>query len=392
MLFGEMTQVYAAQLHQRDGFDAGAHRDVALSVGALPAEAREFHLNVSFAIARDTAWADAGHVVASAQLTLPAPAASRRISNLKSQISNSVTAGPAVTVAETLGGVILSASGVEAAFDRATGTLVSLRRDGREFLSRGPLLQLWRGATDNDGVKLWSGQDGKSLGRWQKLGLDKGLDHRVAKFAVSAPAADGSVTVTLAHQATTPLRANWKDVLHTHRYTLHPDGRLAVANEFVLAKDYADLPRVGVRLDLVPGLRQLAYFGRGPFENYTDRKAAADLGLYDGTVAGEYVDYVMPQEHGHHTDVRWIELASEGRKPALLAVEAAGALEFNATHFTAEDLYAAKHTTDLVARPETILYLDAAHRGLGTQSCGPDALERYRIPAGKHALAFTLHV
>jgi beta-galactosidase len=372
----------------------GAHRDVSLALGTRPAEAREFHLNVSFALARDTAWADAGHIVAAEQLALPTPAA--KILNPKSQILKKGTAPVAVT--ETLGGIVLRAAGVEAAFDRATGTLVSLRRDEREFLARGPLLQLWRGATDNDGIKLWSGQDGKSLGRWQKLGLDKGLDHRVAKFDLAAPATDGSVTVALAHQATTPLRANWKDALHTHRYTLHPDGRLAVANEIVVAKDYADLPRVGVRLDLVPGLRQLAYFGRGPFENYSDRKTAADLGLYEGTVAGEYVDYVMPQEHGHHTDTRWIELSAVAERrsrfdsPALLAIEAATTLEFNATHFTAEDLYAAKHTTDLVARAETIVYLDAAHRGLGTQSCGPDTLDRYKIPAGKHTLAFTLHV
>ena len=200
------------------------------------------------------------------------------------------------------------------------------------------------------------------------------------------------MTVTLAHAVTTPLRANWKDVLHTHRYTVFPDGRIAVANDVVLAADYADLPRVGVRLDLVPGLRRLVYFGRGPFENYSDRKTAADLGVWENTVAGEYVDYVMPQEHGHHTDVRWLELSgpASAKRPATLRVEAAGALEFNASHFTAEDLYAARHTTDLKARPDTILYLDAAQRGLGTASCGPDTLSRYRLAAGRHAFGFVL--
>ncbi len=369
----------------------GAHRDVTLALGALPPEPREFHLNLGFALAKDASWADAGHVVASAQLPLGTPSPS---SALRVKAAKKTKPLPAVTVTETLGGVLLAAptAGVEAHFDRASGTLVSLRRDERERLVRGPLLQLWRGATDNDGIKLWDGQDGKPLGRWQKLGLDRGLEHRVTRFEVAAPAKDGSVTVTLAHAATTPTRKNWKDVAHVHRYTLHADGRLVVANEVVLAKDYADLPRVGVRLDLVPGFRQLAYFGRGPLENYSDRKAAADLGLHEGTVAGEYVDYVMPQEHGHHTDTRWVELTTETDEPALLAVEADGTLEFNATHFTAEDLYAAKHTTDLKARAETILYLDAAHRGLGTASCGPDVLERHRIPAGKHAWAFTLHV
>ncbi len=382
----------------------GAHRDVTLALGTLPADAREFHLNVTFTLARATSWADAGHVIAAAQLALPAPAAAKIIDH-KSLIINPPPAPYPVSVTETLGGLLLSAAGVDALFDRATGTLASLRRDGHERLARGPLLQLWRAATDNDGIKLWTGQDGKPLGRWQKLGLHLGLDHRPERFDVAAPAADGSVTITLAHAVTTPLRANWKDVLHTHRYTLHPDGRLVVVNEIVLAKDYADLPRIGVRLDLVPGLRQLAYFGRGPFENYSDRKTAADLGLYEGTVAGEYVDYVMPQEHGHHTDVRWIELTeacpvgATGRSssakreaPALVAIEATGTLEFNATHFTAEDLYAARHTTDLVTRPETILYLDAAHRGIGTASCGPDVLEPYRIPAGRHTFTYTIHV
>jgi len=365
----------------------GASRELAVPVGAPPAGAKELHLIVEFYLPRANPWAEAGHVVAGAQVTLPSPRP------VKVRATAAKAAPPSfVEVAETLGGYALRAGAVEAVFDRASGSLASLRRDGRELFARGPLLQLWRAATDNDGVRLWAGQEGKALGRWQKLGLDVGLEHRAERFAVAAPARDGSVTVTLTHAVTTPLRANWKDVLHTHRYTVFPNGHIAVANDVVLSADYIDLPRVGVRLDLVPGLRRLVYFGRGPFENYADRKTAADLGVWENTVAGEYVDYVMPQEHGHHTDVRWLELSAPAsvRRPATLRVEAVGALEFNASHFTAEDLYAARHTTDLKARPETILYLDAAQRGLGTASCGPDALQPYRLAAGRHAFGFVL--
>jgi len=115
----------------------------------------------------------------------------------------------------------------------------------------------------------------------------------------------------------------------------------------------------------------------------------------------------MPQEHGHHTDVRWLELsASErsgerkrpvptsarSRSPLLpaLRITAAPLFEFNVSHYTAEDLYAAKHTTDLTPRAETIIYLDAAHRGLGTQSCGPDALEHYKLNAKNYTFTYTL--
>ena len=102
------------------------------------------------------------------------------------------------------------------------------------------------------------------------------------------------------------------------------------------------------------------------------------------------MDYVMPQEHGHHTDTRWLELASPGGKTLL--VEGSPSFEFNATHFTAEDLFACRHTTDLVSRPETILYLDAAHRGVGTASCGPDTLEEYRLTHGTYLLSFIFTV
>jgi beta-galactosidase len=151
-----------------------------------------------------------------------------------------------------------------------------------------------------------------------------------------------------------------------------------------------DLPRVGIRLDLAEGYERLTYLGRGPWENYSDRKASALFAVYTSSAAGEYVPYVMPQEHGHHTDVRWLEIASAKRGAPALRITGAPAFEFNATHFAVEDLYAARHTTDLVPRAETILYLDAVHRGLGTNSCGPDVLPPYQITRSRHRLACTM--
>lgn len=356
----------------------GASKDITLALGQLPAGA-EAHLNVTWTAATATTYAPAGHEVAWTQLALPsAPRAS-----LPSPL-----ASIPVLAEETVGGVILIAGDTAATFDRATSTLSSLRVRGVELLARGPLVELNRAATDNDGIKLWSGQDGKALGRWQKLGLiAKPLQHQPGKFELKSNK-DGSATVTLSHAASG--RDNWKDCAHTHRYTLHADGRLVVDNDIVFSgADMTDLPRAGIRLDLVAGYENLAYFGRGPVENYADRKTGSLVARYETTVTDEYVDYVMPQEHGHHTDVRWLEL-SAGKKAPSLRIAAAPLFEFNATHFTAEDLYAAKHTTDLEPRAETIVYLDAVHRGLGTQSCGPDTLDRYKINARRYAFTYVL--
>jgi beta-galactosidase len=139
---------------------------------------------------------------------------------------------------------------------------------------------------------------------------------------------------------------------------------------------------------LPAGFEKLKWFGRGPFENYSDRKRSAMIDLHESTVTAEYVPYIMPQEHGNHTDVRWLSLGEE--RGASLKVEARGPLEFSASHFTAQDLYAATHTYDLKPRPETILNLDLMQRGLGTQSCGPDTLPQYQIKPGRYAWSYVL--
>lgn len=356
----------------------GEALELDVEIGEIPAEA-EAHLLVRWCTNDDAVFAPAGHEVASTQLVLgaPSPPRSRRQAATR----------PTVEVETLPHGVMLVTDGVTAAFNSATGLLFSLRLGGVEVLARGPLVELNRAATDNDGIKLWTNQDNKPLGRWKKLGLilePLVHDSRSLEWRRND---DGSASVTLVHAASG--RGRWTDCLHTHRYTLHADGRLAVENTIELGDDMIDLPRAGVRFELVPGYEHLEYFGRGPVENYSDRKAGCHLARHRGAVSDEYVDYVMPQEHGHHTEVRWLELAAETGSP-VVRLGGDPTFEFNATHYRAEDLFAAKHTSELVPCPETVVYLDAAHRGLGTRSCGPDVLERFRLNARRYAFRYTL--
>lgn len=130
-------------------------------------------------------------------------------------------------------------------------------------------------------------------------------------------------------------------------------------------------------MDLPAGFEQLRYFGLGPWENYADRKRSALVGVHENTVSGEYVPYIMPQENGHHTETRWLELRhADGH---CLRLTGFPHFEFNASHYSAEDLFEARHTTDLQPREETLLYIDCSHRGLGSASCGPDTRKPYRL-------------
>ena len=149
-----------------------------------------------------------------------------------------------------------------------------------------------------------------------------------------------------------------------------------------------DLARVGIVLETVPGLEQAEWFGRGPVETYPDRRRGGAVGRWRSTVAELYVPYVKPQENGGRADVRWIDLSDGGGRGLRLAARRPA--QVSATHFRASDLAAATHDVELTPRAETIVHLDAAHRGLGTASCGPDTLPEYRVGPGLYHWSWML--
>lgn len=327
----------------------------------------EAFLTVRFHTAAATAWAKAGHEVAWDQVAVP----------VKTKAAKKTQPRVAPLAIEENGDtLVIHNDRLRVAVSAESGSIGSLQWDGRELFAAAPRLQVWRGPTDNDGIKGWTGQDYKSLGKWLAAGLDQ---LTVSPAATKARRnKDGSVTLTLEHIGS--CKASERAIAHKQVITLSPDGRIAVTNTFDVDKALPELPRLGVVFTLQPGLEKLSWFGRGPFENYADRKRAALVDRYESTVAGQYVPYIVPQEHGNHTDVRWLALQGGG---TALRVEAQGPLEFSASHFTAEDLFAGKHTYDLKPRAEVILNLDYRQSGLGTNSCGPGVLVPYQIPSGR---------
>ncbi|MEZ4583713.1 MAG: glycoside hydrolase family 2 TIM barrel-domain containing protein [Caldilineaceae bacterium] len=137
------------------------------------------------------------------------------------------------------------------------------------------------------------------------------------------------------------------------------------------------LPRVGLSMALPGGHETLTWYGRGPHENYRDRRASAPVGLFSGRVQDQLYPYIMPQESGNKTDVRWAALTDEEGNGLLVYGEPT--LELSAHHYTAQDLTAAQHTFDLEPRDEVILNLDYAQGGLGNGSCGPGVLDEHQL-------------
>jgi beta-galactosidase len=322
-----------------------------------------------------TAWAPAGHEVAWAQLPMDLPVAA------PSPVARPATQPP-LTVQDDGDLITVRGQDFQVAFSRRAGGMTAYAWRNHALIAQGPRLQVWRGATDNDGIKGWSGQGGKPLGRWREAGL---ADLVLGPARIDLTETAGEVTVAITQTAACEAAAD--AITHRHTYRIAPDGRIAVDNRFQIDPALPDLPRLGVTLTLPPGQDRLEWLGRGPRETYVDRNRAGWIGRFSGTVADQYVPYVMPQEHGNKTDLRWMALAGDG---AGLALVPALPCEGSASHFTPHDLYAATHTTDLAPRPEVFVNLDVRQRGLGTASCGPDTLDRYLIPPGAYRLAFEI--
>ena len=150
---------------------------------------------------------------------------------------------------------------------------------------------------------------------------------------------------------------------HEVRYTALAGDGIAVEERAEIPEALDDLARVGTVIEAVPGLEALEWFGTGPHETYPDRRRSGLVGRWTSTVTDQLVPYVRPQENGGHADVRWLSLADA--TGAGLRIDLDVPRQVSVTHVRAADLAAATHDVDVVPCPETIIVLDAAHRGPG---------------------------
>ncbi|GGX00715.1 glycoside hydrolase family 2 TIM barrel-domain containing protein [Streptomyces chartreusis] len=237
------------------------------------------------------------------------------------------------------------------------------------LLTAAPTLSLWRAPTDNDEL-------GGMARRWRSWGLDT-----LVRKAVSVSEDSGRVTVEAEYAGTTGVVR--------HRQVLTPvEGGVRVEEEAELPEAFDDVARVGTVFETVAGLDLLDWFGQGPWESYPDRSAGAPVGHHSVPVEELFTPYLRPQESGGRHGVRRFTLSAPDAGG--LAVTLDEPRQISVTHYRAEDLASAGHHDELVPRPGCVVHIDAAHRGLGTASCGPDTSPSYLVAPGVHRWSWTL--
>lgn len=325
----------------------------------LPAPGAERFLRVSFKLKSDTSWAAFGHEIASEQFLLPG-GVEPEVKPISGELE----------MREEGQAIKLSGDGFAAIFDKRTGMLSSYRVNGKEMLANGPKLNIFRAFTDND---IWL----------QRAFWDSGLGSlRHDPVSVTMERIGrGSVRLT-SEMRVRGFKGTGFD--QTAQYTVLPDGTIVIDNTFVPFGNLPNLPKIGLIMEVSGDLDDFTWLGRGPMESYPDRKCAADVGLYKGTVEQQFQEYARPQENGNKEDVRWGALTNKGNEGILF--QASGHLSMTVSKFLPQQIDDARHENGeprkfapLVPRKGVVVCLDAQQMGLGGASCGPGPMQKYLL-------------
>lgn len=331
---------------------------------ALPEDGRCF-VRLSFAAPEDTAWWGRGDELGFRQFALPADV----------PVSPMRASSGCVEAEETEETVLLHGERFAYRFNTVTGAFDSLVYAGRELLKAPASFTVWRAPTDNDS---------RVKDIWKRCGLDRvvprvyAVDVRREKDGVSL-AVDMALTAVML-RSPVRLSVSW-----------HVDGNgaLAMASDVRVGEWVECLPRFGLQLELDGRMDTAEFFGFGPQESYVDKGAGAAKGQYIVPVRENGQPYIRPQETGSHCGTEWG--AVYDRDGAGLFVGSSREFSFSALPYTAAELTAAGHDWELPPSEKTVLCADYKQAGIGSASCGPDLLEKYRFSDKDFHFSLCLH-
>lgn len=247
-------------------------------------------------------------------------------------------------------------------YNKKNGMFESLVFAGREYIDRPVELNIWRAPTDND---MYTRLE------WKKAHYDKACV-RAYHTDIFQSRDGGSLFVKASMSA-----ATIQKILDTSiTWHIACDGSITSDIHVKKNEEFPDLPRFGLRLFLNRNLKNVSYFGMGPHESYRDKHRSTSHGLYRAKVSEMHEDYLMPQENGSHFDCDYVDIAN-GQFGFAAASEKT--FSFNASVYTQEELERAAHNYELEASDHTVLCLDYAQNGIGSNSCGPVLSDPYRF-------------
>ncbi len=326
-------------------------------------------LDITFVQSTDTAWAEAGYEIGFVQFELPVNVVPCYDGKILTTLS----------AEEDKEYIVIYGDDFTYAFSKHYGQFDSLVKDGVEMLADRCNFTIWRAPTDNDMYIRKT---------WEHKTRGFGFEHECS-FVYETDiikCEPDEIIINVKSNISCPSKAPfvWLDTT----YSIDASGMISVETNAKVREHLTELPRFGMELVMMPGNENIKYYGLGNGENYIDVCASAKLGMYSSTATSEHINYIKPQENGNHMKTRFAAVYDiMGRGLVFL-----GSPEFNfkASHYTSHDLTETLHAHELEARDETIVRIDYRHHGIGTNSCGPNPLEKYEFSDKEFSFGFKM--
>ncbi|MBN2862798.1 MAG: DUF4981 domain-containing protein [Bacteroidales bacterium] len=349
-----------------------------------PEPGTEYFLNLRFSRSDEWTIIPENHIYATAQFKLPVEGSKIASGTDKLAVIQTKTVGNDLEVA---------GKDMKVVFSLESGRMRSWIYKGKELLLKGPEPDFWRPPTDND---YGYGMDRK-LGIWKKAGEGS----VVTKVDIRHSEMDRVVVVFRYDILGIDVE---KIAGYSTSYTILGSGDIIIANSFEkLSESLPEIPRMGMQLQLPGEFKNLRWFGRGPHENYVDRKTSADIGLYESIVSGQYVPYIRPQENGYKTDTRWLTLTNDSGEGIMVTGRPLFCFAaLNNTHddfespgnlarYRKDAKSANTHTNDVIPRDLVNLNIDLGQMGVGgDDSWGAPIHPQYRLQERRYEYSFRM--
>lgn len=347
------------------------HGEAAAELALKIPEAGKVYLKITYRLLKETPLVPAGHELGFDEILLKNKDGRNQtaVHWMKRKSDGAVP----LDMTETDDKIVLKGGGFIYTYSKKNGLFEKICYGGREYLQRPMELNIWRAPTDNDMYvkEEWIKARYHEAGtRAYVTTVRRSRDEAVIEstMTVSAPSIQRILAV----------KAIW---------TIDAGGGIRAELDVAKNEEFPVLPRFGVRLFLPEEFENVSYYGYGPMESYRDKHRAAGHGLYTAKAAGMHEDYIRPQENGSRFDCDYAEIRS-GRS-GLAAVSDKG-FSFNASVYTQEELGRKLHNFELEKSGSTVFCLDYAMNGIGSNSCGPEVIEKYRFDETRFCFRFRL--
>jgi beta-galactosidase len=325
----------------------------------------EVWLKVSIQLAKDELWAKRGYEIAKEQFQIKEAKPNQPVA---SKIAVQVFENSEKTL-------VVGAKDFKVTVDKSTGYITKYQFQGKDMLTGELKPNFWRAITDND-IRAWQVQ--KNLSDWPsvmaslKLAEVKVLDEGLNKLIVADLAGREGLRLQLS-------------------YKVSGDGIVDVTYQVKIGEKLSEPLRIGMTTAFAGDLGTMSFYGKGPFENYSDKCLAAEVNVYSGKVEDFCFKYVRPQENGNHTQVRW--LALRNATGSGLMVVGKQPLNTSVWPYTTETLSKAAHINDLEPAGFYTVNIDLAQAGVGgndTWSWRGIPLPEYHLTKKEYSYGFKL--